>query len=374
MERKTDEYFRREVKSFIKEFFEELMLDERRQHLDTRPHDKGNGFYDRDLTTSLAHVEGLKVPRTRSGEFSPAILPERRRASFDLEELVFAMHVNGSSTRDISKFIERVYSASLGRDAISRLTDVAQGVIDKWKNRPLAAHYAVVFLDATYVKLRCGTVRSEPVYVAMGVLPNGDRQILGYAMFGSEGESAGAWHEYLLKLKERGVTTVDLFVTDNLRGLTEATAQAFPTSEHQLCVVHQVRNCLRDTRASDKAELAHDMKLIYRAENLLIAKEHFEQFKKKWRSKNNKAVMRWEANLNYLLTFFKFDAGVRRYIYTTNVLERLNKEIKRRIKVIEAFSTEHSLEKMLYLILREEDEKLQKRRMPNIQFLEGKHN
>ena len=139
-------------------------------------------------------------------------------------------------------------------------------------------------------------------------------------------------------------------------------------------MVHQVRNCLRDTRASDKAELAHDMKLIYRAENLLIAKEHFEQFKKKWRSKNNKAVMRWEANLNYLLTFFKFDAGVRRYIYTTNVLERLNKEIKRRIKVIEAFSTEHSLEKMLYLILREEDEKLQKRRMPNIQFLEGKHN
>jgi transposase-like protein len=268
MEKKTDEYFRREVKSFIKEFFESLMLDELKQHLELRPDDKGNGFYDRDLTTSMARVEGLKVPRTRSGEFNPAILPERRRASFDLEELVFAMHVGGSSTRDISKFIERVYSASLGRDAISRLTDVAQGVIDKWKNRPLAKEYAVIFLDATYVKLRRGDVRSEPVYIAMGVLPNGDRQILGFTMFGSEGESAGAWHEYLLKLKERGVKSVKLFVTDNLRGLTQTTARVFPESQYQLCVVHQVRNCLRDTRASDKAELAQDMKTIYRADIL----------------------------------------------------------------------------------------------------------
>lgn len=374
MERKTDEYFRREVKSFIKEFFEELMLDERKQHLESKPGDKGNGFYDRDLTTSMAHVEGLKVPRTRSGGFNPAILPERRRASFDLEELVFAMHVGGSSTRDISKFIERVYSASIGRDAISRLTDVAQGVIDKWKNRPLAERYAAIFLDATYVKLRRGDVRSEPVYVAMGILPNGDRQILGFAMFGSEGESAGAWHEYLLKLKERGVKSVNLFVTDNLRGLTEATARAFPASQHQLCVVHHVRNCLRDTRSSDKTELAHDMKKIYRADNLLAAKENLELFKEKWKKRNSKAVLRWEANASHLLTFLRFDAGLRRYIYTTNVLERLNKEIKRRIKVIEVFSTEHSLEKMLYLILREEDEKLQKRKMPNVQFLEGKHN
>ena len=117
--------FRREAKSFIKEFFESLMLDERKQYLESRPDAKGNGFYDRDPTTSMAHVDGLKVSRTRSEEFNPAILPERRRASFDLEELVFATHVGGSSTRDTSKFIERVYSASLGRDAISRLTDVA---------------------------------------------------------------------------------------------------------------------------------------------------------------------------------------------------------------------------------------------------------
>lgn len=374
MEKKTDEYFRREVKSFIKEFFESLMLDERKQHLESKPDDKGNGFYDRDLTTSMAHVEGLKVPRTRSGEFNPAILPERRRASFDLEELVFAMHVGGSSTRDISKFIERVYSASIGRDAISRLTDVAQGVIDKWKNRPLAKEYAVIFLDATYVKLRRGDVRSEPVYVAMGVLPNGDRQILGFTMFGSEGESAGAWHEYLLKLKERGVKTVTLFVTDNLRGLTETTARVFPESQHQLCVVHHVRNCLRDTRAGDKAELAHDMKKIYRADNLTVAKENYEALKAKWEKRNPKTVRRWETNLNHLLTFYNFDAGLRRYIYTTNALERLNKEIKRRIKVIEVFSTEHSLEKMLYLILREENEKLEKRKMPNVYIQEGKHN
>lgn len=366
MERNTNENWKREVKSFIKELFETLMLDERKQYLDSAPTDKGNGFYERDLTTSLAHLDELKVPRTRSGKFSPAILPERRRASFDLEELVFAMHIGGSSTRDISKFIERVYSASIGRDAISRLTDVAQSVIDKWKNRPLANEYKIIFLDATYIKLRRGNVRSEPVYVSIGVLPNGDKQILGFSMFGSEGESAGAWNEYLLHLQERGVKSVELFVTDNLRGLTETTARVFPNSKHQLCVVHHVRNCLRDTRASDKAELAQDMKTIYRAESLRAAKNNYETFCTKWEKRNPKIVRRWEANINYLLTFYDFEPGLRRYIYTTNVLERLNKEIKRRVKVIETFSTEHSLEKMLYLILREEDEKISKRKMPNV--------
>lgn len=366
MEKKTGEYYRREVKSFIKEFLHMLMLEDRQEHLAAHPDDKGNGFYDRDLTTSIGHLDDLKVPRTRSGEFSPAVLPSRRRASFDLEELVFAMHVGGSSTRDISRFIERVYSASLGRDAISRLTDVAQGVIDKWKNRPLEKHYTAIFLDATFVKLRRGDVRSEPVYVAIGVLPNGDRQILGFTIFGSEGESAASWHEYLRKLKERGVKTVDLFITDNLSGLTETIGRVFPDAQHQLCVVHQVRNCLRDTRSKDKAELATDMKSIYRADNVITARENFDTFKKKWQQRNPKAVHRWELNLANLLTFMNFPAGLRRYIYTTNMLERLNKEIKRRIKVIESFSNEHSLEKMLYLILREEDEKLSKRKMPNV--------
>ena len=214
--------------------------------------------------------------------------------------------------------------------------------------------------------MRRGDVRSEPVYVAIGVLPNGDRQILGFTIFGSEGESAASWHEYLRKLKERGVKTVDLFITDNLSGLSETIGRAFPEAQHQLCVVHQVRNCLRDTRSKDKAELAADMKTIYRADNLGVARENFEIFKKKWLQRNSKAVHRWELNLTNLLTFLNFPAGLRRYIYTTNMLERLNKEIKRRIKVIESFSTEHSLEKMLYLILREEDEKLSKRKMPNV--------
>ena len=373
MNKKTDEYFRKEVKSFIKDFFETLMLEERKQHLENTPFDKGNGYYQRDLTTSMAHLNDLNVPRTRSGEFNPVILPERRRASFDLEELVFAMYVGGSSTRDISRFIEKVYSASLGRDAISRLTDVAQETIDKWKNRPLMSEYAVIFLDATFVKLRRADVRSEPVYIAMGVLPNGEREILGFTLFGSEGESAGAWNEYLLKLQQRGVRSVKLFVTDNLSGLKETTAQVFPGSEHQLCVVHQIRNCLLDTRARDKAELAHDMKTIYRADNLASARVNFKTFKAKWSTRNPKVVKRWENNLPHLLTFYKFDPGLRRYIYTTNVLERLNKEIKRRVKVIESFSTEHSLEKMLYLILLEENEKVKKRRMPNLHRQEGRH-
>lgn len=366
MDKNTVEYIRSEVKSFMKDFMETMMLEERRQYLENSSEDKGNGFYKRGLLSSLAQIDDLNVPRTRSGDFNPAILPGRRRASFDLEELVFGMHVGGSSTRDISRFIENVYSASLGRDAISRLTDVAQETIDKWKNRNLASHYAFIFLDATFVKLRRTDVKSEPVYVAMGVLPSGEREILGFSLFGSEGESAGAWSEYLLKLQQRGVRKVDLFITDDLSGLKETTARIFPGSQHQLCMVHHVRNCLLDTRSRDKAELSEDMKKIYRADNMEAALDNFESFKKKWGVRNGKAVRRWEKNLPYLLTFLTFDPGLRRYIYTTNVLERMNKEVKRRVKVIESFSTEHSLEKTLYLIFKEENEKLKKRKMPNL--------
>ena len=374
MKKETKEYYREEVKSVLKELFENLMQQERREYLDDTPFDKGNGFYSRDLITSMGHLESLEVPRTRGGNFKPAILPERRRASFDLEELVFSMHVSGSSTRDISRFIEGVYSAKLGRDAITKLTDVAQETIEKWKNRPLFENYHTIFLDATFIKLRRDSVKSEPVYVAIGILPDGNRHILGFSIFGSEGESALAWIEFLKKLRQRGIKAVELFVTDNLSGMTEAIQSVFPGSKHQLCVVHQVRNSLLRVRHSDKADIAADFKIIYKADNIDIARENFQIVKVKWSKKYPKVLQSWETNLDNLLTFFDFKVEIRIHIYTTNMLERLNKEIKRRVKVIEAFGSERSLEKMMYFILSEENEKMSKRRLVKFNQEDSKHN
>ena len=374
MKKETKEYYRSEVKSILKELFEGLMKEERREHLDENPNDKGNGFYERELITSMGQLEDLEVPRTRKGNFKPTILPDRRKASFDLQELVFSMHVSGASTRDISRFIERVYSAKLGRDAISRLTDVAQEVIEKWKNRPLHEEYHTIFLDATFVKLRRGDVKSEPVYIAIGVLPNGHRHILGFAIYGSEGESATAWGEFLKRLRTRGVSKVTLFVTDDLSGMNNAIQSHFPGSDHQLCVVHQMRNSLLNVRHADKSSVSAALKTIYQSDNLAVARENFEKVKKEWIKKYPKVIQSWESNLNHLLTFMNFPVAIRKHIYTTNQLERLNKEVKRRVKVIEVFSSEKSLEKMIYFILTEENDKMSERRMANFRLEVGKHN
>lgn len=358
-----DKYYQ-EVKSFLKRFLEKLMYEERMIYLQDNGCDKGNGYYERDLLTAYGNIEGFEVPRVRSGMFKPQLLPYRRRAWFDIEDIVYAMHMTGSSVRDIKRFIEKVYSAYYSADAISRLTDIAEGVIEQWKRRRLEERYIVVMMDCIFVALRRGDVNHEAVYIVLGENPEGFREILGYYIFGSEGESSHAWKKVLEDLRERGVKEVELFVTDNLPGIIESTRAVYPSSRHQLCVVHQVRNSLVYVRKKDKAIVADDMKKIYRARTREEAIEAFLRYKQIWHTKYPKIVTSWERNLPYLLTMYDFPEEVRKHIYSTNQLERMNKEIKRRIKVIEVITGEKTLNKILYYLIMEENEKFKRRRLP----------
>lgn len=356
-----------EVKRQIKELIERLMKEEREIYLEEHPETKGNGFYERKLFTKYGEIEDLSVPRVRDKGFRPKLLWGKRRASLDLGEVVLSLFASGASIRDVSRFLETVYGSYYSPSSISRLIKVTCEEVDKWRERELDKQYYVVYLDATFVSLRRGQVSKEPVYIALGIRPDGTRTILGFWIFGSEGESAANWEEVVKDIHSRGVREVTLFVADGLPGLHEAVKKYFPGSSFQLCVLHAVRNSLKKVRKKDTYAVSQDLKQIYTAPDKKSAEKAFDNFRTKWGKRYPSVTSSWSKNIDLLLTFLEFPVPIRRFIYTTNQLERLAKEIKRRTKVIEVFCEETALKRVVYLVLREIDERYQNRKLPGFQ-------
>jgi transposase-like protein len=362
--------FQQLVKTLIKTLLEALMLEEREIYLE-ETEDYANGFYSRDLLTALGEVKGLRVPRVRKGSFRPVILPERRKAGLDLAEVVISLYASGVSTRKIFKVLENIYGAYYSPQSISRLIKVTEEEIKAWKERALSEEYFAVFLDGTLLSVRRNGVEKEPVYLALGIKFDGSREILGFWLFGSEGESAKNWEEILRELSRRGVKKVQLFITDDLPGIENAIKMVYPGSEWQLCVLHTVRNSLNKVRVKDRSLFAEDLKRIYRAETKEKAKEEILRLKERWGKIYPKVVKKWEDKAYALLTFLRYPKEIRQFIYTTNQLERLAKEIKRRIKVIEVFPDEGSVERLLYLLLKELNERLNSRKLRGFKEIES---
>ena len=201
------------------------------------------------------------------------------------------------------------------------------------------------------------------MYLALGIKPDGQREVLGFWLFGAEGESARNWEEVLKDLKGRGVQRVRIFITDDLPGLEEAIKKIFPEADWQLCVLHAVRDALNKVRKKDREAVAEALKKIYRAETEEEAKEALGSLRERWSGVYPRIVERWETKAYALLAFLRHPKPIRRYLYTTNQLERLAKEVKRRTKVVEVFCSEEAAEKLLYLVLSELDEAWGTRRL-----------
>ncbi len=354
---------RDEVKQREKAIMQRLMAEERELFLDEHLDDKGNGFYGRSLLTQSGLLEDLMVPRTRSGDFYPAILPGKQRASVDLGDLVLIMFQHGISTRKIQQIIEAIYGTYYSHASIARLAQVAVEEIESWRMRPLKSAYFSLIIDAVFLSLRRGSYEKEAVYLVQGTDHEGRRETLGFWVMGGSGESATAWEEIFSELVERGVERVDIVVSDDLNGIEKASRKVFPGSDHQLCVVHAMRNSRTKVRRVDLEEVFAGLKPIYKADCRENAEAGFEAFSERWKKRYPGLVKYWRENLHHLTVFMKYPDSVRPYIYTTNQLERINKEIKRRTKSIELFSSEHSLLSVLYLILTFENEKLQRKRL-----------
>jgi putative transposase len=278
------ERFFEELKDLIRALMEKLMLEERELYLESHP-TKGNGYYTRDLLTQYGVLTDLRVPRVRQGDFHPKLIPYRRRISLELSEAILALYASGASTRDISRFLESVYGAFYSPQSISRLTQVVEEEVKEWKSRPLSQAYYAIYLDCTFLAVRRGKAAKEPVYVALGIRPDGRREVLGFWLFGAEGESSHNWKSILRELWDRGVREVKVFISDDLPGIEDAVREIFPGAKWQLCVLHMVRDSLAKVRKADREALARDLKAVYGADTVEQAYEALEALERSWAQK-----------------------------------------------------------------------------------------
>jgi len=343
------------LRVIFKDLIESVFLEERKEHLDKHPETKGNGFYCRSLKTTLGVVSNLQVPRVRDGSFQSQIFSKERRDE-EIEKLVTELFIEGISTRRITGILDKCFGISLSHGSISKLAQPGIEEVKKWIERPLDKEYAAIFIDAFYFPLKRETVEKEAVYVALGITPEGYREVLGYWIPGGS-EGASSWEDIFNKLKERGVESIDFVVADGLTGIQDAISRVFPKAKYQYCVIHGIRNTIRQVRSSDKEEIAQDLQLIYKKETVKEAKLGLQTFSNKWFKKYPKVLRFWEGNFKELTQFMILPVELHKYLYTTNWVERNHKETKRRLKAMEQFQNERSAEGILYLLFKRQNEK-----------------
>ncbi|MEK4510060.1 IS256 family transposase [Paenibacillus sp. FSL K6-2524] len=338
------------VTQFVKDNLESIMKAEIQQFMETEQtgeRNSRNGYYKRSLHTKYGNLEDLEVPRDRNGAFQTQMFEPYQRRDGWLEEAVIQMYKSGMGTRDVARFIESMFGSHYSPTTVSNITATVLEDIQKWQQRPLQKRYSVIYLDGLYVKLKRSTVSGEVVYFAMGIDEDGHRQILGFYVGGQE--SANGWRDVLNDLYNRGAQEVPLGVFDGLPGLDAAFRETYPKADVQHCVVHKVRSTFPKIRIQHKTEVIEGLKTIYTAADHDLALAAFDTVKAKWGKLYPKEMRSWEEQLSTLLTFYKYPALIKEAIYTSNPIERMNKEIRKRLKPMNSLTNMDAAEKIVYL-------------------------
>ena len=306
---------------------------------------------------SLSGEFDLESSRDRSGSFEPLVVPKRQVIiTEELEEKVIGLYGLGMSTRDITSHIKEMYQMDISASTLSAITDKVIPAMNDWRLRPLDSVYAFVYLDCMHYKVRDGnSVVTRAVYNIVGVSLEGKKDLLG--MYLSESEGAKFWLSVLTDLKNRGMQDILIACIDGLKGFPEAIAAVFPKTEIQTCVVHQVRNSLRYIAEKDKKPFMVDLKTVYQA---LSKEEGYQKLillDEKWGKKYPVPIQSWYNNWENLSTFFRFDAHIRKVIYTTNTVEGFHRQVRKVTKTKGAFTSDNALLKLVYLVVQRVSEK-----------------
>mgnify|MGYP002661862572 FL=1 len=304
--------------------------------------------------TVLTDVGALRidVPRDREGSFEPQLIGKHERRFTGFDDKIIAMYARGMTVREIQGFLAEMYSVDVSPELISRVTDEVMGEVTAWQTRPLEAMYPVVFFDALRVKIReDAVVRSKAVYLALGVLPDGSRDILGIWIENTEG--AKFWMKVFNDLKTRGVHDILIAVTDGLKGMPEALGAVFPATTLQTCIVHLIRNSLDFASWKDRKALAAAIKPIYTAVSAEAAQAELDAFEAgPWGQKFPTVAGAWRRAWDRVIPFFAFPPEVRRVIYTTNAVESVNARLRKIIKTRGHFPNNDAATKLIWLALR----------------------
>jgi putative transposase len=337
------------VRQGVKAVLEEVLQEEMTQHLqasyrELTPTRRGerNGHYQRNLLTPAGKIERLEVPRDREGEFVTELFERYKRMTGDVEEAVLEMYLSGISVRKIAGVTDALSKVRVGKDAVSRIAARLEEQQKEWRGRSLEEKsYPYLYLDATYLKVRWGArVTSMALLACVGVDEEGFREVLAVEVAGSE--KGVAYASLLRGLLDRGLRGVRLVVSDHHEGIKAAVAGELPGAEWQRCVVHFQRNVLAHVPASAMTEVAEDLKAIFKVRRQKTARALAEEFVELYEKRFPKAVSVFEAGIEDALTYLGYPGSHHARIRTTNMLERVFEEVKRRTKVVGVFPNETS--------------------------------
>ena len=306
-----------------------------------------NGYKKKSIRSSMGDFE-IEVPQDRESQFEPQIVKKRQKDISEIEQKIINMYASGLTNRTIVEEIEDIYGFEISESMISDITDKIIPRIEDWKNRPLDSIYPVVYIDAVHFSVKdSGIVKKRAAYVILGITTEGMKEVLG--IYVGDAESSKYWLSVFNELKNRGLKDIIILCADGLSGIKESIAVAFPKTEYQRCMVHQVRNTLKYVSYKDKKEFAADLKSIYLSGNEEQARQNLEAVSEKWSEKYPNALKSWYTNWDCITPIFKFSPDTRKVIYTTNAIESLNAQFKRLNRNRSVFPTKLSLEKALYL-------------------------
>jgi putative transposase len=309
-----------------------------------------NGYGAKTVLTGSGKLD-LQVPRDRLSTFDPQLIAKYQRRFPGFDDKIVSMYARGMSTREIQGHLRQLYGIEVSPDLVSAVTDAVLDEVAEWQNRPLEALYPLVFLDALRVKVRDeGTVRNKAVYVALGVRPDGTKDVLGLWIEQTEG--AKFWLRVMNELKDRGVLDILIAVVDGLKGFPEAISAVFPRTQVQACVVHLIRNSLDFVSYKDRKAVAAALKEVYRARTAEAGQAALDAFDEgSWGRKYPVIAQSWRRHWAEVIPFYSFPADVRRIIYTTNAIEALNAKLRRAVRARGHFPTDDAVLKLLFLVL-----------------------
>lgn len=309
--------------------------------------DYRNGYKTKRINSSYGNMD-IQVPQDRKSTFEPQIVKKRQKDISDIDQKIISMYAKGMTTRQISDIIDDIYGFEPSEGFISDVTDKILPQIEDWQNRPLDEVYPIVYIDAIHYSVRDeGIIRKLAAYVILGINTNGMKEVLTINV--GDNESSKYWLSVLNELKNRGVKDILVLCADGLTGIKEAISAAFPKTEYQRCIVHQVRNTLKYVPDKDRKAFATDLKTIYQATDEKKALEALERVTTKWTPKYPNSMKRWKDNWDSISPIFKFSSTVRKVIYTTNAIESLNATYRKLNRQRSVFPSDTALLKALYL-------------------------
>jgi transposase-like protein len=350
------------LKQLTKTVLETALNQELTEHLGHEKHgspdpDSGNirnGTRAKTVLTESTGQVQVQVPRDRDGSFEPQIVKKRQRRLTGVDEIVLSLYAKGLTTGEISAHFEEIYGASVSKETISRITDKVVEEMQAWQARPLDQVYAAIFIDAIVVKVRDGQVANRPIYAAIGVSLDGEKDILGL-WAGTGGEGAKFWMAVLTDIKNRGVADVFFLVCDGLKGLPEVVANVWPLTTVQTCILHLIRNTFHLASKRDWDALKRGIKPICTAPSAAAAREALDQLAETWGQRYGAIIRLWENAWPEFIPFLDYDVEIRKVICSTNAIESLNARYRRAVRARGHFPSEQAALKCLYLVTRSLD-------------------